>query len=481
MNPLKQAAKILLSRAIFWEFCKFYDPEFFRKRPFLKEIADAFQDVYEGKIHKLSVSMPPRAGKSYITTLFCAWHLGKRPAESIMRNTCTATLYDKFSYDTRNVIRAEKFKIVFPEAELADDRQNVSGWNLKKSRQVGYFGAGVGGTIIGFGASGLAITDDLYRGLADALSEGTNEKVLRWKEASHDSRLEMNAEDMECAEIDIGTRWSKRDVIGISMDKGKYDRSIVIAALDENEKSFCEAVHSTAYYLQKREDIEKEVWNAEYQQKPIEIEGLLFPESLLKRFAIEELRKEEAESILGYIDVADEGTDHFAMAVGYVYPNAVYITDVIFTQENTDVTTPLVVELVEDQTIYEDVIVDEKPVRKIKKEFDYLRVESNNQGSVVAKDYKKLISKDKILTLNNSANKHSRIYLSAPFVKKYFYFRRKEDIERNSHYDKFIQSLGKYMKDGSYKKDDAPDCISGLQKFIKSWLPKLFESEEIKK
>ena len=48
----------------------FYDNEFFAKRLFLKEIAEAFQEVEENKIKSLNVSMPPRAGKSYITSLF---------------------------------------------------------------------------------------------------------------------------------------------------------------------------------------------------------------------------------------------------------------------------------------------------------------------------------------------------------------------------------------------------------------------------
>ena len=181
-----------LFRRDFWEFCKYYDTPFFANRPFLKEVADGFQSIERGDIKSLSVSMPPRAGKSYITTLFCAWVLGRNPSESVMRNTCTATLYLKFSYDVRNVLKTNKFKAVFKSVTLSDDKANLLGWNTNESRQVGYFGAGVGGTIIGFGATKLAITDDLYRGLEDALSDTTNDKIITWKEATHDSRLERN-------------------------------------------------------------------------------------------------------------------------------------------------------------------------------------------------------------------------------------------------------------------------------------------------
>ena len=49
------------------------------RRLFLKHVADAFTRVYDsyqdGVIRRLAVSMPPRAGKSYISSLFIAWML----------------------------------------------------------------------------------------------------------------------------------------------------------------------------------------------------------------------------------------------------------------------------------------------------------------------------------------------------------------------------------------------------------------------
>ena len=87
------------------------------------------------------------------------------------------TLYNKLSYDTRDIVRSSRFKEIFPDVQLRGDKQNVHGWSLDAARQVSYFGAGVGGTVIGFGASMLAMTDDLYKSLEDALSDTNNEKV----------------------------------------------------------------------------------------------------------------------------------------------------------------------------------------------------------------------------------------------------------------------------------------------------------------
>jgi len=323
----KRRVRQELARREFWEFCKYYDAEFFAKRDFFEPIAGAFQRIEEGEIKSLSVSLPPRAGKSYITSLYCAWTLGRNPSDSVMRNTCTATLYQKFSYDVRNIVKSDKFSEVFPSVKLSDDKANLQGWNTNESKMVGYFGAGVGGTIIGFGATKVAITDDLYRGMEDALSDTINDRVLQWKEATHDSRLESG-----CARIDIGTRWSVNDVIGRDYASGEYDESVIIPALDEDGNSFCEDVMTTKEYQKKKAKMLEEIWLAEYMQQPVDVKGRLFG-------AVDTVTQEEwaelstrCEGYLAYIDVADQGKDYTAMAIGGIVKDHMYIVDVLFTR-----------------------------------------------------------------------------------------------------------------------------------------------------
>ena len=110
----------IAGRQNFWAFCCFYDYEFFAvKRRFLKDVAIALQKVVDkhqqGEIYNIAISMPPRAGKSYITSLFCAWILGRIKDASVIRNTCTARLYEKLSYDTRAIVKAQRYREVFPE------------------------------------------------------------------------------------------------------------------------------------------------------------------------------------------------------------------------------------------------------------------------------------------------------------------------------------------------------------------------------
>jgi predicted phage terminase large subunit-like protein len=423
-----------------------YDEKFFTKRNFLEVIAKGFQKIYDGKIKTLSVSMPPRAGKSYITTLFCAWVLGKKNTESVMRNTCTSTLYDKFSYDVRTVVKSRKYQAVFRDAILSVDKQNLSGWRLKDSKQVAYFGAGVGGTIIGFGASALAITDDLYKSLEDALSETVNEKVHSWKASAHDSRLETN-----CPSIDIGTRWSKNDVIGTNIRLNRYDESIVVPALI-NEKSFCEDVKSTDEYLKIRDEIDTLIWSAEYQQEPVESKTVLFNINELNYYKPSELL--QFESSIAYIDVADEGNDYLSAVVGKNIGDKCYITDVVFSNANADETLPECARLIQRNDVR------------------YCRVESNSMGAMFSRNLQNLVPDCNVLTAHSSTNKHTRIIMDAGFIKKHFYFVHKEN--QTHEYRQFMEQLCSYSRLAKSKHDDAPDSLSGLAILLRAMLGSLY-------
>jgi predicted phage terminase large subunit-like protein len=450
-NEHKEAAKELLrqelARRSFFHFCRYYDRDFVHARPFVKDICEAFQEVEDKKIKSLSVSLPPRAGKSYITSLFCAWTLGKNPDKSVMRNACTATLFLKFSYDVRAILKDERFKRVFPDVSLSDDKANLQGWNTNKSKQVGYFGAGVGGTIIGFGASNVAITDDLYRGIEDALSDTVNDRIIQWKESTHDSRFETG-----CARIDIGTRWSVKDIIGNGIESKIYDKSIIVSALDDQGNSFCEAVMTTDEYKQVQKRTAKEIWLAEYQQQPIDIEGRLFSD--YKRINQNEfdefISTNQVEGTLAYIDVSDTGMDYTAMAIAAIVKNQTYIVDYVFNRDNTDLTIPQCAALLNKWNV------------------SYCRVESNNMGAMFARQLQNL-TKTKILQVANTTNKITRIIMQSAFISQRMQFVVKEEQQCLT----FIENMLSFSKEGKNKHDDAPDCLAGLSLFLQSMFKNL--------
>lgn len=439
----------LVARQNFWAFCCYYDYQFFAvDRRFLKEVAIALQEVadrYErGEIYNIAVSMPPRAGKSYITSLFCAWLLGRIKHISIMRNSCTQRLYEKLSYDTRAIVKDTKYCEVFPEVELSEDKTSVRGWNTNFAKQVSYFGAGVDGTIIGFGAN-IAISDDLFKSYADAVSENTREGVHSWKQSAHDSRKEK-----ACPEIYIGTRWVQDDVIGRAIESGKVHKVVKISALVDG-RSFCEAVKSTEEYSEIKQDLVSSggemVWNAEYMQEPLNFENMLFGTLNVRHYTAIDFS--EALYNIAFADPADKGGDFFAVAFVCVMPDLnVYVRDVIFTTDGMEVACGRIVEKAKEygtETIFIEV----------------------NGGWVGAAKYLSKINDSlaevKPIVSPTNLSKETRIKLNFEFINKRFIFSN----EQRNEYKAFFDNVRKYSSDGKNKNDDAPDCLAQIAAIIK--------------
>jgi predicted phage terminase large subunit-like protein len=459
LEELLELEEIDNARINFYAFCKYLYPNMFTPgKPHAKLIADYMQQVEEGTIKKLMISLPPRGMKSFMTSLLCAWALGRHPDGTIMRNAYGAELAERFSYDVRQMIRSDKYLKVFPHIKLKQDKKAVNDWALETSRQSAYFCSGVGGAITGKGCNLLAILDDPIKNIEEALSENVLEKIWQWYTSTHLSRMETG-----CPEIQIATRWSNSDVIGrLLSQEGDEWVKIVIPALDKDGKSFCEEIKTTEEYLKTKDITDEFIWEAEYMQSPIEAKGLLYPINELNRFSLSELEGKTPDTVLGYCDTADEGTDFLCSPMAKIFGEKVYITDVVFTQEPIEVTEALVAAQ----------IVENNPRT--------FRFESNSGGKAFAKNVENLIRQKGCRTyiskIPNAINKETRILFSSGQIKKNFYFRN--DYKPGSDYDKYMRQLTSYVRMGKNKHDDAPDATTGLNEMITkptvSALPKLF-------
>lgn len=191
----------------------------------------------------------------------------------------------------------------------------------------------------------------------------------------------------------------------------------------------------------------------------MKLEGVLFARNELKRFSLKDYKNQQREGTLGYADIADEGDDFFSMPIADVFNKKVFITDVLFSKENIDVTLPMCASMIK------------------KHNPEYVRVEANNQGSVFIKMLRQLVPVEKILAVSNTSHKHTRILLQYGFIKEYCYFVDDSEIVQGSDYDLFMKQILSYMKDGTSKHDDAPDSLAGLSGFCQSFLGHLFNPE----
>ena len=425
----------------FWSFCLYWDQDFFIKRKFLKQIADALQLVYdgykEGRVVKVAMSLPPRAGKSFTTSLFCAFMLGHFPKESIMRNTCTSSLYEELSNSVRGMVSDQRWRKMFG-IELKT--KGVKTWALTTAKQNSYFGAGVGGTIIGKGASMLNISDDLYKDYKDALSEISNERVISWADSARGSRQELG-----CCTIDIGTRWKTNDIIGRSIERGDYDAVVCVPALNEKDDSFCENVQTTDFYHTERLNIAEEIWLAEYMQQPIEVKGRLFnPDELMY---YDELPEGEPEANLGVGDLADEGSDFTAVPLFKLYNGKWYLYDLLFSKDKVEITQPLVAGMIKLNRV------------------SRFRFESNNGGKLYAQNVAREVNTD-ISWMPTTSNKITRLLNDSAWIKRNVVFMR--NPKPGSEYAKFMEQVCTYLKEGKNSHDDAPDSLSLFCRFVES-------------
>lgn len=465
---LKASAELnrIKCRENFYTFCKFMDEGFFLPdRTHLKTMCDAFQKVSDGKIKKLAISTPPRAGKSYVISLWCAWDLGNHNTESIMRNSYGAELAHSFSYDVRQMIKSDKFREIFPECVLKVDRKAVDDWSLKTSRRNAYFCAGVGGAITGKGCTRAAIIDDVIKDMSEALSTTVLEGIWKWYLSTHTTRFEG-----DCPEIIVATRWTKNDLIGKLTDKDSesYDpefTTIVIPLLDKHDKSYCESIISTEKCHRLRNITDDFIFNAIYMQEPIEAKGLIYPIDDLKRFELKDIKGKTPDAVYGYTDTADKGDDYLASIVAKRFGNYTYITDIIFTQDSVEYTEPAVAQM----------CIDTKCER--------MRMESNSGGESFARNVYNLIrdagGTTTVQTTLNMANKATRAIMQVGYVKEFIYFR--SDYEQGSDYDKFMRQLTTNVMLGRNRHDDAVDSITGLADFSKKFLSSNKNIEQYKK
>lgn len=463
LQAIDEVESVEGARNDFWLFCKFIDERFATEdKPHLQKIAKALQMIAERKISKLIISMPPRYGKSYITTLFISWFIGKNPKRSIMRNAYGDSLARRFSRHVKDILEHPLYALVFPEIKIRQDFADLSDWAIEGNHST-YFCGGVGGAITGRGCNGLSILDDPFKNLQEALSPTISENVWGWYQSVHKSRMEAN-----CPEIQIATRWSKYDVIGRIESQSKVidfkDAQggedcwvrLVIPALDENGKSSCEAIKTTQEYQAIKRVTDTVIWEALYMQNPIEASGALFPKSQLNWFKIDELKKDESGKIkrvagVGYIDTADLGADFTAFPIGYVMDDKkVYIVDVVFSQAGAEVTEPLCAKKI------------------LEHQLNKVVVESNAGGRSFARNVRGIVrdygGKTTVTWKNTSSNKETRILMKSGMIKENFYFR--EDYEAGGDYEKFITQLLKYVKFGKNLHDDSADSLTGLAEML---------------
>ena len=438
---------------------RFYAP----RKHYLRPMVQGFQDVLDGKLRLLTISMPKRAGKSQTGINFVNMLSGKFPDRSTLMEGTGDDLVKSFyngCLEYLTVPNEYLFYDVFPDARLVQTNADTKTVNLKsKSRFPTIMCRSIDARQVGLSeATNVLYLDDCVEGREEAKNRQRLDD--KWEVISGDI---MGRAIEGTPMVFTGTRYSLYDPIGRVQEHAQREgwawRAIEIPALDlvTDESNYeyereGKKVFTTAYFREQRELLSAEQFESEFQQQPFEAKGLLFNKEELNYF-FEPPKDRDPDTIIAVGDTAESGSDSTSMPVAKIYGNDVYIVDVVFDDSPAEVTKPECAKCLIENRVASAVF------------------ESNNAGQYYARDVDQIIRERGysvgIRTKRTISNKQTRIEFASDNIKKNFYFKHPSTYKRGSQYWNFMKEVTTYTRSGKVPHDDAPDSLSLLENEIR--------------
>jgi predicted phage terminase large subunit-like protein len=237
----------------------------------IQYIREHLDKVTSGEIKRLMIFVPPRHGKSELTTIhYAAYRLLQDEALRIVIGAYNSTLSEKFSRRIRGIVRQS--------TTLDRERNSAADWLTLAGG--GVRAVGVGGGITGQGGD-LIIIDDPVKSREEADSVAFRERAWSWYTDDLFTRLEPNA-----SMILIMTRWHEDDLAGriLASEEGPTWTVIDLPAIAEEDDPLGRpagaALCPERYDVDALEAIKRTLgprgWSALYMQHPAPPEGSMF-------------------------------------------------------------------------------------------------------------------------------------------------------------------------------------------------------------
>lgn len=438
---------------------RFYMP----RRRTLKVVVNDLQDLEDGKLDFYGLSMPPRTGKSTICIFFLAWVMGRRPNSHSAMSGHSGDLADGFYTEALNIMELDvpedktiyHFRDIFPDAFLQKKSAEKREITLNDPDRFATLTCrGIDGTWTGavdISSDGYLYVDDMVRDRKESLSpsrlEGRYQDYLN---------VLVDRKNDGTRELMVGTRWNVMDPLGRvekeNKDNPRYRFRKIPALNENNESNFVYDYglgFSTEHYLKMKSRLDKNEWEAKFQQRPFIREGLLFPENELLTYNGVLPPESGLIRVLAACDVAWGGGDSLSMPWGYEYDDGyIYIPDWIFNKGDKTVTQPIVV----GKALYH------KP--------QMMHFEANNGGDEYADKIDELLQEQKYSCsissskAPNTMSKMAKIIQYAPDVKRRCKFLAAN--KRDSEYHDAMDELTMTVQIGKNDHDDAADGVTQL-------------------
>lgn len=436
-----------------------------------------------GKIQKMIVQMPPQHGKSEGSSRkLPAFMLGLDPDKKICIGSYAATIARDFNRDVQRIIDTPRYRELFPETYLnGSNVVTMANTYLRNSDVIEMVGRKGSLRVVGRGGSltsktvDVSILDDVYKDYAEGNSPIVRNAAWKWYTTVVRTRLHNDSQ-----ELIVFTRWHDDDLIGRIEKSGEtvidiksWDDVKDIPAgawvrinfeglktgepteIDPREPgaALWDRRHSRAK-LEGQRALDPVQFQCLYQGNPGNAEGKLYRNPF--RTYVDKSEWGTYVRSGNYTDVADEGDDFTFSACYDVYKSGneawneqkkrfepilyALITDMVFTQENTEITAVTVPEM-----------INRCGTQKA-------WIESNNGGSGFEKVIRKKL---KAVTepFYQGANKESRIITNSAMVNAQIIM----PIGWEQRFPKIHEHLTGFLRDfPANAHDDPEDGLTGI-------------------
>lgn len=224
---------------------------------------------------RLCVSQPPRTAKSSLITLsYPFWLIFNNPDKNIVIVNNTQTLAENFGIRLRQLFIDFKEILEIRNIRLSDTKHSNSFFMFETLDGKLYDGSiklmGTGGTLTGQDVD-ILICDDLIKGFSDCTPTLLDKKI-EWFKSIILQRLEPHSKL-----IILGTRWSSNDIIGYLEENQPNDyKFIKLQAIREDGSCIWDNRYTPEFFHNRREEIGERLFEALYQQRPLDETGDFF-------------------------------------------------------------------------------------------------------------------------------------------------------------------------------------------------------------
>ena len=445
---------------------RFYMP---KSKQFKKiGLIQALQDMLDDKLDLLCLSLPPGTGKTTLSKFFISYVMGLYPKDFSLFFSHSADICRMYYDGVLSIITSSEYtwSEIFPDCKVTSTNANAMKININNYKpfqnlMCGSRGSDLAGKVR---CNKFLMIDDLIGKQEEALNKNTLDKI--WNNDYTTDALQRKIEG--CKEIHIATRWSVWDVIGrLKMAFGDSDRARFIAVPDidpeTDESNFdYEFEGFSKEFFEKQALLMDDVTNrALYKNEPVEREGLLYKEDILRHY--QTMPDTEPDAILGVCDTKAKGVDYMVLPVFYQYGNDFYLVDCLC-----------------DNTSDFDYQYSRITSLIVSNNMQKVEFESNAGGDRIAHEVAERLRKDNsrcvITTKATESNKETRIIVNSDWVIKHCLFKDKEDITPKSDYWRFMNQMLTFSVTGKNKNDDVVDALANFSLFVDN----LYSRREIK-